>query len=299
MPKRILLVGALSTDLELSTPLAFHAHMAANFGDEFTLVTAFLDRIVYTLSQDSFEAHDAVTGVSLRDFDCVYMRGPKLQKLGTQAFYLSRFCAINGIACINDYSLFYSGTKVAQTIVFQEEQAPFLKTLYAINKTDLVRRAAQTLGFPYILKTNVGSHGDSNYLVRTQEAADAILADEPDTDFLAQAYCPNDRDYRLLIMGKKHLIFERRGTDGSHLNNTSKGGEATRTDEALPPAIVKKAYDISKRLNLMVSGVDVMPHLETGEFYFLEINSQPQLYSGALLPEKMEYLRGFLHELVD
>jgi glutathione synthase/RimK-type ligase-like ATP-grasp enzyme len=290
--KTVLLVGGLSSDGQDNPSLQeFSAYMHEVLEGEYRIASTYLDDIVYTITPDGFEAYDARSQQGIGDVDVIYIRGPKMRLLSTHAYYLSRYCAARQIPCINDYSLYYPGTKLSQAIIFKQNDAPFLPTMYGVRKEALITRAAEVFGFPYILKTNVGSHGDSNYLIKQQADAEAILASEPGVDFLAQGFCPNDRDYRVLCMADKHLIFERRGQADTHINNTSKGGEATRTDDVLPADILEKCHRISQELNLKISGVDVMPHLETGAFYFLEINSQPQLRTGALLSNKKDMLR--------
>jgi D-alanine-D-alanine ligase-like ATP-grasp enzyme len=45
------------------------------------------------------------------------------------------------------------------------------------------------------------------------------------------------------------------------------------------------------------AGVDVMQNKETGKYYFLEVNMQPQLTTGALLKEKQALLVDFFSGL--
>ncbi len=292
---KILLVGGYASDAEENPALQeFTEYINSTLGAEAETTSIYLDQLIFTIAPGVFTMTNGLNGDQLQGFDAIYIRGPKMRLRSELAYYVSRFCKFNGIKCVNDYSLYYPGTKVAQAIKFLEAEAPFLETIYSLDKQMLATSAVQGFDFPFILKTSVGSHGDSNYLVKSQEELQQILSDEPDTKFLAQAYCPNDRDYRLLLMQDQHLIFERRGSSDTHINNTSKGGEAQHTQEALPDEIIEKARSVSQGLGLMIAGVDVMPRLDTGEFFFLEVNSQPQLRTGALLNEKQSLLREFL-----
>lgn len=295
---KILLVGGYSSDAEENPALQeFSTYIKSTLGTYAEITSMYLDDIIYTIAPGSFEATDNTGGVSLDGFDVIYIRGPKMRLRSEAAYYLSRFCAWNKIKCINDYSLYYPGTKVAQTIKFLEASAPFLPTAYTLDKDALAKTAVQSFGFPFVLKTSVGSHGDSNYLIKDQDQLANILSSEPDVKFLVQEFCPNDRDYRLLIMNDEQLVFERRGSADTHINNTSKGGEAQPAHDALPRSIIDQARKLSLELGLMISGVDVMPNMETGEFVFLEINSQPQLRTGALLDEKKALLRSLFSKI--
>jgi glutathione synthase/RimK-type ligase-like ATP-grasp enzyme len=290
---KLLVIGGLSSDIQDAEALVELGAYIKETLDTVEVFATSLDKLVFD-AHESFEILDTVNNLQLSSVDGIFIRGPKMRMLSAYAYYVSQFCLMQGIRCVNSYEAYYPGTKFAQSIVFMQEAAPFLRTLYSVDNQLLVSQAEQQLGYPFILKTNVGSHGDSNHLVRDHEEAMTALANEPNVDFLAQAYCPNDRDYRLLLVGDKDLVFERRGDADTHINNTSKGGEATRADGVLPPEIITLARKVSARLNLKISGVDVMPNLETGKLYFLEINSQPQLRTGALLPEKQALLKDFL-----
>ena len=290
--KKLLIVGGLSSyDQNAEASGEIHDFIKEVAGDQFEVLSTHLDLITYTIAPGVFEAHDSRNNLDLHTVDMVFIRGPKISITSSQASYLCRFCAWNGVKFLNDYSIYYSGTKVAQTIVFLEEGLPFLRTAYAANKALLIAYAEQKFGYPYVLKSSTASHGDSNYLVYSAEQAQQIISGETGVDFLAQEFCPNDRDYRLLLLRDLSLTFERRGTAGSHLNNTSKGGEAKLAAGTVPDYIFRQAHKVADRLGLTIAGVDVMPHLHTGEYYFLEINSQPQLRTGALLEEKKTALR--------
>jgi glutathione synthase/RimK-type ligase-like ATP-grasp enzyme len=284
---KLLLVGGLSTDEDEVDSLHSLGEYMGRLLDDDVIDMVHLDDIIYEVSNERIEARTVVSQRSLREYDAVYIRGPKMRLRSEQAYYLSRFCKNNGIRCVNDYSLYYPGTKVAQMMIFFEEQAPLLDTLYTLSNHDLIAAAEQKLGYPYILKTTSGSHGDANYLVEDKAAAEQALREEPTVDFLAQQFCKNDRDYRVLVTPDSSLIFARRGSADTHLNNTSKGAQALlATQGEISDTIVAMTRRVAARLNLELAGVDVMPNIDTGEVYFLEINSQPQFVTGAFLDEK-------------
>lgn len=297
--KHILIVAGMSTIPEyVANASELDDFMSDTLQGVADCSVTYLDDIVYLMDNGIFEAFDSRNQRDVAEYDAVFIRARGMKSFIAHAYYLSRYCQYRGIPCPNDYSAYYCGTKIAQTIIFLEEQAPFIKTIYTLNNKELISRAQQELTFPYILKAVNASHGDSNHLIRDHAHAEQVLADDPEADFMAQSYCPNDRDYRLLIMGDTQLIFERRGKADSHLNNTSAGGEATLSHDELPEHIIAKAHDVSRRLGLQLSGPDIMPHLETGDYYFLEINSQPQLRTGALLNEKKALLRSFFETIL-
>lgn len=299
--KKIHLVGGVSSDpIDYESFTMLERYSRDTLSDNATIYATFLDQIVFTIEPGSFKAFDTNNNVEISDSDVIYIRGPQMRLRSAYAYYMSRFAAWHKIDCVNDYSLYYPGTKLAQSIHFLELDIPFLRTVYAADKKLLTGYAEHTAGFPAVLKTNVGSHGDSNYVVRDVQDMKARLSDEPDIDFLLQEFCENDRDYRLLIVGGDMLLFERRGDTTSHINNTSKGGQATKLPtQTLPDDIVQKARAVSNRLNLMISGVDIMPRYGSDQYVFLEVNTQPQLRKGALLEEKKQLLRQLFDKIGD
>ena len=262
----------------------FADFLAKTVGDLGTVDSVNIDQVVFEIRKGSFEATVPAGGFDLKSYDAIYVRS--LRTLGA---YISQFAAYHHIPCINDYSRYYSGTKVAQTLVFLKADVDFIPTYYAVDNQLLATYMADKVGYPYILKADNGSQGRSNYLVHSEAEVTEALRNEPGVDFIAQEYCPNDRDYRLLIVGDSKLVFERRSTNGTHLNNTSMGGTAAVVEHTvLPPLVVSRAHELAQELGLTIAGFDVIPKLGTDEFYFLEVNSQPQLRTGMLLAEKQK-----------
>lgn len=298
MHKKVIIVGGLHVDEEESASLGiFRKYLSETLGDH-EVDSVYIDQLSFIIANSGVDIYDNVSGKSLKEYDVVYIRGPKMRLRSTHAYYVSRFCELNGIHCVNDYSMYYPGTKIAQAMLFYEEKAPILKTIYSIDRSSILDRAESDLGYPMILKSSGGSHGDSNYLVNNREEALAVFEDEPDVDFIAQEFCKNDRDYRVLITKNDTLIFARRGREDTHLNNTSKGGAAELASaNEVPREIIDLSLRITQRLKLMVAGIDVMPRYDTNDFYFLEVNSQPQLSTGAFLDEKRELMRNLFKDL--
>lgn len=296
--KNILLVGGISTsDEDVQVMYEFEAYLSRVLGNQANCRKAYTDDLYYLIAPGSFQVYDTRNHLEVSDVNVVYIRGMRVPLPNTQAYYLSRYCAWVDLPCIADYSPYCPPGKIPQAITFVEEGVPFLQTVYTVNNEKLLDLASKHLGYPYVLKTTVGSHGDSNYLITDRADAEAIIHHEPGIDFLAQQYCPNDYDYRLLLAGNEHLLFERYGPVGSYLNNTSKGGRANVSVRQLPAEVIDQARAVARRLGLSIAGVDIIPDRDTGQLYFLEVNLQPQLRTGVLLHEKEELLKRFFASL--
>jgi glutathione synthase/RimK-type ligase-like ATP-grasp enzyme len=122
--------------------------------------------------------------------------------------------------------------------------------------------------------------------------------EKTDAEMLAQRYHPNDGDYRVLIMdGREPLVIKRTAAGGSHLNNTSQGGSA-ELDE-LPVGLLEQSKSLAKELKMTVAGVDILRDKQTGEMLFLEVNSQPQLLTGAFVDKKKKLFGDLLGSILD
>lgn len=294
--KRITVIGGISksqADVDEIADFASGVSRATN-----TIATVewtSLDDLYFVLAPGDFRVHDQRNGHLLNDVNLVILRS-KMRKYGTVAFALSKFCEQQGIEHLNDYSLYFNGTKLAQTVLFYELDVPFIKTVYALGHDVLLSAIKKELGFPCILKDAHGAHGNSNYLVHSHEEAKQILQNEPKVQFIAQEFCPNDRDYRVFITDEEHLVFARTGSDGSHLNNTSQGGQAMLANNVLPAEILADSHRIARAMRLSLAGVDVIQNIKTSAYYFLEINSQPQTFTGAFLEEKAAQYARFIRK---
>lgn len=266
------------------------AFMSDTLGEDVECYQTYLRELCYTISPGHFRVFDTRNQLDLEDIDVVFVRGVERVPV-SEIYYLSRYCAWSGTKCISDYSLYSPPDKLSQSILFLEQGVSFLKTLYCQNKEVLIEEAEKVFSYPYILKASLTSSGNLNYLIKSRSDADRALDEESQADFLAQEYCPNDHDYRLLIIGDDFLLFERRGSVGTHLNNTSKGGKATIVPNALPASIIRESRKLAECMRLNIAGVDIVPNLDTGDLYFLEVNIQPQLRTGAFLEEKKALIR--------
>ena len=156
-------------------------------------------------------------------------------------------------------------------------------------------------GYPVIAKGVLANKGNDNYKLADKTELSNILSNDAQDEgpwFIVQKFVPNNGDYRVIITGEEiKLVIHRRSVSESHLNNTSKGGEAAIVAlSELPMKVQNECLRLSKALKREVAGVDMIKHSSTGEFYLLEINNMPQLATGAFVSEKMnmidDYFKG-------
>ncbi|HSX05726.1 MAG TPA: hypothetical protein VLF69_04620 [Candidatus Saccharimonadales bacterium] len=298
---RVLLIGNRETNSDSETYFKsyvefFNRATAHNDEPTTTEYTMFHDLYI-AVGDDTFEVYDTRHGRHLSDYQVVFLRGGGYRKCYDVIKAISVYANLHGIRAVNDYSAFRESSKLTQAVQFYTEQMPVAQTVYA-NEAALSGKHPLAFDFPCILKATFGSHGGDNYLVKSlDEAATIAQADDRKT-FVLQRYVPNDRDYRILIIGEEIAVIERTAAGDSHLNNTSQGAQARLVStDSLPAEIVEASRHIAQVLQLSIAGVDVLADKTTGNFYFLEVNAQPQLMTGAFLSVKSEMIGRFLQKL--
>jgi glutathione synthase/RimK-type ligase-like ATP-grasp enzyme len=192
--------------------------------------------------------------------------------------------------------------KLSQMFFLCKAGVPVPETFYArrVLLLHMMQSGKLPDGFqwPLIMKTINGSRGDDNHLVSSVEQANDILSStDVEKQFIVQNFIENDGDYRFLFIGLETspLVFHRKGANGSHLNNTSKGGTGTFVElSSLPALYLKHAFRAAEILNREISGVDIVVDKKTGKDYVLEVNNTPALATGYGLEAKAQKFAQFL-----
>lgn len=262
-------------------------------GESFKAHHALIDDLIFDISPQKFSIFDAANKKELSSYKLIILRG-KLRDEVDAAFAISEYAALNGIISFNDYRKTRNISKVAQAVNFYLLGLPFPRTVYASPDNLLRLIKDNKFSFPFIYKSRLGAHGNNNFLITNNQDFQKYAA----WGMVAQPFIENDGDYRMIIMGKEHLIIRRIAKTGSHLNNTSQGGKSELAHD-LDPQIIQEGYRLAEATDMQVAGVDVIIDKATGQHYFLEINSQPQLKSGAFLAEKLQLAEKFLRNLAN
>lgn len=184
-------------------------------------------------------------------------------------------------------------TKLAQYAILSVNNIPLPRTVY-IHPTmyeSAFENIREVLAVPFIMKAVDGKGGNNNFLVESKEQFQEIYQTHPKIDFIFQKFIPNSGDLRVLIVGSEiRLVINRaRVDDSTHLNNTSQGASAKLLDKGeLTDQVQALSLSAAAALKREIAGVDVMFEETTGKPYILEVNSSPQIGSGAFVDEKIE-----------
>lgn len=295
--KRILIIGTAKqyeASRQSFDDLVAFCREALGVGElDADITIAPLDDLIHVLDGPQVSITIAETGQDIADFDFVWLRGrfvPIMNEISLIGEYLER----RGVSFANhSYAHRSAYGKHAQMHLLASLDLPYPKTVFALGE-HAAQAFTQNLDFPMIVKSNHGSHGNHNYLVKSETDLHDIMQASPQVAFVAQEYLPNDADFRVLLAGEKQLIIRRQGAADSHLNNTSQGATATLVPEAdFPAEVISQARQFAAALHYDITGVDVLFASTTGKHYFLEANSQPQIISGAFVDEKRQLLADY------
>lgn len=296
--KTILVIGGRTTDIGESAVMAQYADYFVEGVEGASASFAHFDELSFVIAPGRFTIRDHRNQRELKEYDLIIFRG-KIRANSELAYCVSRYCTRNSITFFNDYTPYRPSSKVSQAVTFHELGVAFTKTVYAMDATILRQVVEAELSVPFIVKDSYGSHGNDNYLVQSASELETILSKSPDKKFIVQDFFPNDCDYRVLCVGEKSFIIRRTSSGDSHLNNTSQGGRAEIVDIGFfPPESIRQAHTIARELRMGIAGVDLLYNDKTGEYAFLEVNSQPQLNSGAFPDEKQRVVRQFIESLL-
>jgi glutathione synthase/RimK-type ligase-like ATP-grasp enzyme len=298
---KILLIGNKETSHDKEAYYTFYDE----FFRDALATTEVAAEITHTLFDDlhisigdgEFVIVDTRHGKDLADYDAVLIRGKGFRNYFDVVRAISRYCTLHNVPIINDYKGFRDSSKLAQALQFFELDIPVAKTVY-VTEAVLSQKVPLGFDFPCIMKATFGAHGNDNYLVKDMAEAKKIASEDESKKFVMQRFVPNDNDYRVLVVGDETLVISRAASENSHLNNTSQGGSAELAHtETLPEWVLQASIKVSRHLDMTFAGVDVLADKNTGDFFFLEVNSQPQLMSGAFVDEKKKIVGRYLASL--
>jgi glutathione synthase/RimK-type ligase-like ATP-grasp enzyme len=265
----------------------------------------FAAEVAWTLVQDlyievgdgSFIIFDTKTKKDIAAFDAIIIRGMGFRGQFDILKTISSYALNHNVPIINNYSAFRDSSKLAQAVQFFQNNIPVAKTVY-VNRAVVDAQCELSIEFPCIMKAVFGAHGNDNYVVHSLDDVRRIIS-ESSARFVLQRFVPNDGDYRIIVAGDMVKVIERKAAKGSHLNNTSQGGTARLISaDELPDGMVQGAIAITKMLDMSIAGVDALVDSVTGKYYFLEVNSQPQLMTGAYIDEKEQLIGAYLASLL-
>jgi len=261
--------------------------------------------LVFVYDGTTLHVTDSVSGTDVADYDGIFLIGWfKTKALDDIARAVAHYAAAHNIPFANSEA--YHGrsfTKLSQCVIAALNGAQVTPFVFAMDEARLMQAARKHFTeFPFIAKAVAASRGNDNHLITSYDQLEQVVRAEydPQMYFIVQQFIPNDGDYRILVMGGQVTrVIHRKAAGDSHLNNTSQGGTATLIEPStLPQKVIDDSIALAKLLRREVTGVDMVCHKETGEYYFLEANNMPQLATGSNVPAKLTALDEYFSRLV-
>ena len=139
---------------------------------------------------------------------------------------------------------------------------------------ELLKRAAECLSFPCVMKEAFGSFGQQVYLVQNEEELLQQVLSIGERPYLIQHYeaCSRGRDLRLQVVGDRVIAAMLRENHADFRANITNGGTATDYSERLTQQQKDLAVRACRVLGLDFAGVDLL-FGENGEPVLCEVNS--------------------------
>lgn len=161
------------------------------------------------------------------------------------------------------------------------------------------KETVSQLGSPFVLKDIRGKRGRNLFLIKDKEsfAKACGIARERELDMMAQQFIPHEGHYRLVVLGKKIelVIFMMHKLSSGRLSKKVPRGTSKLVDElALPGAVREMSITAASLSNIEIAGVDVLKDKESGLWYCLEVNENPQLVTGSFVKEKEQVFANYL-----
>ena len=228
-------------------------------------------------------------GAELSDtYDFVHLRN--MQKFSDYANALRLYAEKTALRLVNpaDATMPYHG-KVSQGFLFALNDVPTPPFISSASN-EVLKEAifATSFDYPLVIKHNEGIKGMDNYLVADQSEMNEVLSKDKQ-HFLAQPFVANEGEFRVLTFGglSDPLIFKKRAQAGEYRNNTSQGGSAELTAvDTVDTQLLQDAMMAAQLTGRDIGGVDVLL-AKDDSWYILEVNSTPQIATGAYTNEKL------------
>jgi RimK family alpha-L-glutamate ligase len=207
----------------------------------------------------------------------------------------SAFCS-----CVREYltkykvpALFYGtshelNNKPLQTVLMHNAGVKQIKTIISKCSAVTVEHLVTELKLPLVSKVIDGSQGRGVDKHDDKATLTKLLKSKKNELYIFQEFIPNDGDIRAFYIGDELVYTIKRRTKDSSKefrNNISLGGSHEKVK--LDAVAIKLASKAQKALAFDMTGLDLIQHQETKDWYVMEVNSAPQFAGG----EKDEILQ--------
>ena len=133
-------------------------------------------------------------------------------------------------------------------------------------------------GYPLVAKELLLQQGKGIFLIKKRKDFDFLKKTKPEDQFFFQKFYPNEKEYRLLVLGDRVAVYERkiRIDPLEFRGNVALGAKEEFLEVNQAPKEMKTmAVKAAQILGLEVAGVDIFIASQTGKQWLLEVNRGP------------------------
>lgn len=244
-------------------------------------------QVTIGMFEELIYSHDGILcrGKNLRDFSKIIIgsSGSVIQnvykKYGALIAGITEYCATSDTKIISLGANLLVGNKLYQLELIRKRKLPLISqySAYTIEQANSIWFDS-LLEKPLIIKELNKNQGRGIHKVESYFELRKIFFEHSTLDsmpLLLQAFIDNDGDYRVLIIQNRIIgIMKRTQTNPEeYRNNFSQG--ASGSIGYLPEHVLHECLELYKDSGLLIAGIDVIQNKKTGEYHFLEINSNP------------------------
>ncbi|MBP9801313.1 MAG: ATP-grasp domain-containing protein [Candidatus Moranbacteria bacterium] len=244
-----------------------------------------------------------IAGVPLQKWTTVYPR--KVGKYRGLAHMLAHLSIKNNIFFIDRFHTHTKDSsdvaKILQMFHLALNHVSIPKTYVSATYTKKqIKNAVAYLGLPLVVKETNTSQGSGVFLAKTIESLQQILQERSLTkvgrEIFLQEFIPNTFEYRILVMGDKSAVAEKkiRSQDEEFRNNVHLGAKEEFISLQQVPSTVKDTAELAARVtNIQIAGIDVIEN-SSGIPIVFEVNSCPAFTLDEIISPEIRSLSNYL-----
>lgn len=279
-----------------------------HLNENIELDTARFEDMLFDINGEATEIIDTKSGAQISNYALVYIKSH--WNYPEPASALAEYLKFKNRALVDtELESYTSRSKLSEMMKLAVYGLPVPRSFGAYKGVLLKEepRVIKELGLPFILKNVASDRGKDNYFVEDAETFRTILEKASNTDiYTAQKFVPNDGFYRVNVFDKDAtmVVYRKSHTHKAatkqHLNKPAGGVNAELVSlETLPSAMLEIAVRAAMCMERQIAGADLLRHKETDEWFILEVNSSPQLRTGAFVQEKTKEFAKFIERRLE
>jgi len=281
----------------------FVTDIASRIGKDVEITLAEFSDLYFSISDKNIYVE--ISEVPITDFDLVYFRHVG-GGFSIMAATLATCLKVKNIKFIDSSwgEIGPLGSKFTSLVKLCTLGLPIIKSIYVRQKQidKYKERIVKELGLPLIAKELSMQRGKGVYKIESIldfEKLPAKSSTGSDNQFLFQEYKNLGDEYRVLVLGQKVAVWEKKilTVDGEFRHNVSLGAREEFLDlDKIPTTLSKIAIDAAVKLNLQIAGVDIAKDKNTGKYYLIEVNRGPGFTYDTNVSPEMDQIAKFLKE---